>query len=178
MIHESFYWKQPLVETAERLKALQLASELSEEQCAQVERDIFIGFYAVRRLIDTVTKLTDATKDLKLQLSCYESKKPATWLNKYEIDELYNLQSTKQETRDLNFICGRIIHSFVFVIYTGERGGLEKILFTSDTDKDKQLYGLNVVDIIKLFQRVGNDDPTQIIYSRDPASGKTETKVS
>lgn len=178
MIHESAYWKQPLLETAERLRSFQVAQELSEEQCAQIERDIFIGFYTVRKLIETVTKLTDATKSLKLQLFCYNSKKAATLRNNHKIDEVYEFGSQRQETRDLNFVCGRIIHSFVFAPYVGNHGELEGILFTSDTDKTKQLYRLNITDVIELFQRVGNDDPVQIAYSVDPLSGKIGTLVN
>ena len=44
MIRESGYWKQPLLEMADRLEHLKAVSALFGEELAQVERDIFIGF--------------------------------------------------------------------------------------------------------------------------------------
>ncbi|CAM5419703.1 hypothetical protein SAMN04490192_4418 [Pseudomonas lundensis] len=38
MIWESWYWKQPLLEMADRLEHLKTASALSDEELAQVER--------------------------------------------------------------------------------------------------------------------------------------------
>ncbi len=34
MINQSYFWKQPLLEMAERLKSLQTAVDLTEEQVA------------------------------------------------------------------------------------------------------------------------------------------------
>lgn len=56
MIWESWYWKQPLLEMADRLEHLKTASALSDEELAQVERDIFIGFYSVRKLLEALPR--------------------------------------------------------------------------------------------------------------------------
>jgi hypothetical protein len=47
MVWESWHWKQPLLEMAERLRGLKAAQALSAEQLVQIEKDIFIGFYSV-----------------------------------------------------------------------------------------------------------------------------------
>jgi hypothetical protein len=58
-----------------------------------------------------------------------------------------------------------------------EGGGLEGILFTSDIDKNEKLYSLDIDEVIALFERVGNDDPTSIRWMKHP-SGLETTEVS
>ena len=68
MIWESWYWKQPLLEMADRLEHLKTSSALSDEEIAQVERDIFIGFYSVRKLLEAPAKITDKTRHRSISL--------------------------------------------------------------------------------------------------------------
>jgi len=66
MIWESYYWKTPLLRMARRLRALKTAGELSEKQLVQIERDIFIGFYSIRKLFETFGVMTDAARSLQV----------------------------------------------------------------------------------------------------------------
>jgi hypothetical protein len=63
LILESCYWKDPLLESAIRLCEFSESTTLEESQMVQTEKDIFIGFYAIRKLMDTV-KIKDSTRDL------------------------------------------------------------------------------------------------------------------
>jgi len=76
MIWESWYWKQPLLEVAERLESFRASNDLSEDQIAQVERGIFIGFYSVRKLFEASTKITDRTRGLSLFLQKHSNLNP------------------------------------------------------------------------------------------------------
>ena len=91
MIRESCYWKKPLLEMADRLRDCKTAGDLNEEQVSQIERDIFIGFYSVRKLIETITKVSDATKSMQIQVGWYPNQKHVHWRNNHKIDELYDL---------------------------------------------------------------------------------------
>lgn len=178
MISESWYWKKPLLEMAERLRSLKSVHELSEKQLIQIERDIFIGFYSVRKLLETITKVTDATKSSRVQVTWYPNRKPVNWRNNHRIDELYDFEKKFKETRDVWFISSRIIHSFIFTPYVGEQGGLAGIMFTSDNDKDTKLYSMDIDDVTKVFERVGNDDPTRVEWQKNPETADETTKVS
>lgn len=171
MVWESENWKQPLLKLAKRLKTLKASKDLSDDQLAQVERDVFIGFYSVRRLIETPTKVTDRTRKLSLSLMKYANVKPVTWRNNHKLDELYDLRRSNEESRDVIFVCGRIIHSFVFAPCQSDDGGLSGVFFTSDLDKNKFLFFITIDQVISLFSEVGNDSPSHIESSRDPATG-------
>ncbi len=56
MIWESSYWKEPLLENAERLKQLSVSSVDDEADFVVIEKDIFLGFYTIRKLMDTAKK--------------------------------------------------------------------------------------------------------------------------
>ncbi|MGH2423342.1 hypothetical protein EJ576_10815 [Pseudomonas sp. C 49-2] len=171
MVWESESWKVPLLKLAKRLASLKASRELSEDQLALIERDIFIGFYSVRKLTETPTKVTDQTRTMLLAVSKFANLKPVTWRNNHRLDQLYNLNKSNQEKRDIPFVCGRIIHSFIFAPCVSEEGGLCGVFFTSDLDKDKFLLFMDIDEMIALFRQVGNDNPSVIESSRDLVTG-------
>ena len=171
MIWESESWKTPLLKLAKRFTSLKVAKELSEDLLAQIERDIFIGFYSVRRLTETPTKVTDQTRAMLLAVSKFANLKPVTWRNNHRLDYLYDLSKSNQEKRDITFVCGRVIHSFIFAPCISEEGSLCGVFFTSDLDKDKFLLFMDIDEVITLFKQVGNDSPCLIESSLDPVTG-------
>jgi hypothetical protein len=179
MISESWYWKRPLIETAQRLTLLKSVADVSEEQLVQFEKDILIGFYSIRKLFETPTKVTDAIKETKFDLNWYPNKgEKVTWRNSHKLDELYDFEPGGREMRDAWFICGRVIHSFILVPLFAELGGIEAILFTSDTDKDKRLYSLHIDRVIELFTSVGSDFPKHIQWRKDSETDEETTIVN
>jgi hypothetical protein len=179
VIHESYYWKQPLLDSSKRFEEYQSFSDIDAETYVQIEKDIFIGFYSIRKLLDTDTKVTDDLKTRKHKLSWYKHiGDEVTWRNNHKLDELYEFCKTHEEERDLWFIASRIVHGFIFNIIVNENGGFDGILFTSDTDKNKKLYMLTVEQVIALFELVGNNDVTQIRWHRCPETGKGITSAT
>ena len=179
VIHESYYWKQPLLESVLKFKDYQCLHDIDEETYVKIEKDIFIGFYSIRKLLDTETKVTDQLKDGKHELSWFQHiGDNVTWRNNHKIDQLYDLNKSHSENRDLWFIASRIIHSFIFNLCINENGGFDGIMFTSDSDKNKKLYMLDVEQIINLFELVGKNDVTRIEWSRCPETGKEVTNAT
>ncbi len=170
MIYESWYWKKPLLDMAQRLKSLKIAidAEDSDEVFAQIERDIFIGFYSIRKLIEAITKVTDKNKNKKIHLLWHPNIKEVNWRNNHKIDELYDLEKQNIEIRNIQFISNQIIHSFIFAPIFDEKDKLDGIFFTSDKEKANKVYRLNIDSIIEIFEAIGNDDPSQIKWKKDP----------
>jgi hypothetical protein len=178
MIWESEDWKKPLRQMAKRLRSLKNADDLTEKNLTQIERDLFIGFYSIRKLFDAVVKVTNATRSSHVKVSWYPNLRPVDWRNNHRIESLYDFKRKRQESRDLQFIAGRIIHSFIFAPFVGEQGGLGGIFFTSDVDKDKKLYAMEIDEVITAFERVGTDGVSKIYRDRDPKTGKDILKLS
>jgi len=176
MIAESQYWKDPLLEMAERLVSLKTIGDLSEGKLVQIERDVFIGFYSVRKLFEAIAKVTDATKAMKVHFVSHPNRQFVTWPNSHKFDELYDFSVSKEEYRDVVFVCGRIIHSFIFCPCVDEHG-LAGIIFTSDTDRQSRIYYMDIDEVINIFERVGSDYPSDIRWEKDDGTGKEITIV-
>lgn len=176
MVYKSYFWKKPLLESADRLKQFQSLSEIDEETYIQIEKDIFIGFYSIRKLLDAETKVTDSLKKKKYQSEWYAHfGDSVTWKNNHKLNKLYDFSKTHQEERDLWFIASRIIHGFIFNIRVSEFGGLHGVLFTSDNDKNRKLYTLSIEKIIEIFREVGTNEVTKIYWHICPETSKEVT---
>ena len=174
MIWESCYWKEPLLEMAARLRLLKTGRRrLTEKRLVELERDIFIGFYSIRKIFGPVPRVSDATRSLKIELASHPNRRSVTGLNNHKVNDLYDLETVHRETRDLEFIAGRIIHSFVFMPEVTQKDRLAGILFASDHDKDKKLYSMAIDDVIAVFERIGNDYPASATLQKNP--DRTET---
>lgn len=170
MIHESRYWKVPLVRSATLLEKVRVDEESPEAALARVEREVFIGFYAIRKLLETF-KLSQATKRFTVDLQCFAAlpEVRVDYFNKYNIDEHYDLGRPASERRDLGFICNQIIHSYVFVIGIAEDRSIEGFFVTSDSMRHRKLYFLPLANVVAIFRLVGRDYPKEqrLVRNRD-----------
>lgn len=168
MIWESHYWKEPLLLLADKLTQWQAPQEWEEEDLVGLEKDVFIAFYSIRKLIEA-RKLSDATAGMMVSNSAYPNKgKDVTILNWDKLEELYDFTSKKTEKRDLRFICNQVIHSYVFAPDISEEGILESILFCSDQERNKALYGIDRTELIRVFRIFGNDYPSSSTFTFNP----------
>ena len=171
MLYESSYWKEPLIDSAKLFDEYKSYAELDEQSLVRIEKDIFVGFYSIRKLLDTI-KVTDELKTKKYTLQWHKHLgTDVTFINNHKIDELYDLGAPNKENRDLWFIASRLIHSYIFSICESENGGFLGVYFTSDSDKNKKLYYLSVDEIIAIFEEVGNNYVTEFSWKKDSESG-------
>ncbi len=159
MIWESEDWKRPLLRLASKLARWSTPREWTERELASLEKDIFIAFYSIRKLMEA-KKLSNATEVMPLNVAMYPSKhKDVTLQNWHNIDSLYDLTARQTSQRDLRYICNQIIHSYVFVPETSEDGAFIGILFCSDKERNNKIYGVKSEDIINILRVVGKDYP-------------------
>ena len=80
---------------AERIEAAGKAGKRPiDRRMVQIERDLFIGCYSVRKLMHAPLKLTDACRASKIQLQCHlATGKQVSLLHRNDIDELYDLKA-------------------------------------------------------------------------------------
>ena len=157
MIWQSIYWKKPLLRLANKLTKWQAPQIWDEPDLVGLEKDLFIAFYSIRKLIDA-KKLTDATAGMMVNVSIYPDKgKDVTLMNWHRLEDLYDFASKKAEQRELLFICNQIIHSYVSMPVINEDGVFESILFCSDFERNKNLYCVDRTELISVFRVVVKD---------------------
>ncbi|MGF1733663.1 hypothetical protein [Photobacterium kasasachensis] len=170
MIWESSDWKEPLLESASRLEQLSTSSEIDETGFVQIEKDVFIGFYAIRKLMETA-KISDSTKNFAIDLKCYPNLKAVDYMNWHKVDELYDLSGKQRETKSLRVLCNFIVHSYIFMPELSDDGRLVSFYVTSDKDRNKKLYSVSIEQVVEIFQLVGNDYPRNTKMTRNPKTG-------
>lgn len=173
MITESYYWKKPLLAGAKVIRKYMDAGDISDAQFARIEREIFIGFYAIRKLLEAAGKVSAETRAMKISLKKYKKRADqpiVDWYNRSEFWELYDLDKPAQELRDLLYVAHRMVHSFIFILSGGDDG--HGAFFTSDRDKDNCLNFISTDEIVRVFEVVGQDYPSGLHVWRDEATGE------
>jgi len=132
---------------------------------------MFIGFYAIRKLLDTV-KVSESTKKAAYELPWHPAIKPVDILNWHRLDELYDMESQGRETRDIRFICNLFIHSFVFMVSGDDR--IDGVYVASDRTRNKKVYFVPLSHILAMFRLVGRDYPANASFKRNAETGELE----
>jgi hypothetical protein len=174
MIWESSHWKEPLLKSATWLRKIRFGENTQERTYVKIEKELFIGFYSIRKLLETV-KITDATKNKKYEIEWYKNTEKVNHLNWHKIDKLYNLNKKNKECRDIGFICNLIIHSYVFIISGDDT--FSGVYVSSDSMKNKKLYFISIENILSIFRLVGRDYPSSSAFIKNSETGEYEGSV-
>ncbi len=177
MIWNSAYWKEELFRHANRIRHHQTLKKWAERSSAGLEKDLMIGFYSVRKLIDA-HMVSDEIRDRPLCLKAYPwTGRPVTYLNWEKIDQKYDLEHPVQVTKPLIWVANQMIHSFAFIPGFDGGGMLVSILFNSDRTRRKHLYSISVDEIISLFEQVWANDPASLQCQFNVETGDYDVKV-
>lgn len=175
MIYESRYWKEPLLDTARWLVSVRLGERTHERTYVRIEREIFVSFYAIRKLFDTLT-ISDRIKKATTELEWHPNRSAVHHTNWEHLDLLYDFRTSKKEIRDVVFLCNQFVHSFVFASYE-ENGRIGGFFVSSDRDKNKKLYRVRLEQILVLFRLVGRDYPASLFFRFNHDAGVYEARV-
>jgi hypothetical protein len=176
MIWESEYWKEPLLKLASKLVRWKKPREWTERELVSIEKDVFVALYSIRKLMDA-KKLSNATEVMSVSVSIYPSEgKDVTIYNWERIDHLYNLEVENLSQRDLRFVCNQIIHSYVFIPDIDEHGIFQAIMFCSDRERNINLFGIGVDDLIDTLRVVGKDYPAESVSIFNPKKRDYDVK--
>ena len=167
MIQESRYWKEPLVRAANWLQKLRLEEPTIERSLVRVERELFVGFYSIRKLLDTF-KVSRETRELKFELEWAPNIGRVDYMNWHRLEELYDLERIQTESRDLQFLCNQFVHSYVFSTAETEDGALAGVFVASDRARHDRLYYVSLENVLTAFRTVGRDYPTESHMVRNP----------
>jgi hypothetical protein len=143
----------------------------------RLEKELFIGFYAIRKLLDTF-KVSDLSRSLTFDLACYQCIGNVDYLNSHKIDELYDLDSIGTESRDINFLSNQFIHSYIFVPVLGEKAEITGVFVSSDWMRQKKLYFVAINQVLSAFRTIGKDNPSHVHMSRNPLTNQWEGTVT
>ena len=160
---ESRYWKDELARIVKSIKPLRKPPRWSERAHCVVERDLMIGFFIIRRLIE-LNKVSSQTRDYGLKVyACPAIGIEVTQLNKGWIFETYDLENEEQETKKPLYIANQFIHAYVSFVWREETRNWSDVYVVSEFDRNDCIWRIPISVIRKLFILASDDYPSRLI---------------
>ena len=162
MIWDSVPWKADLLATAKRLETMMRTRRPSERRLMAMEKDVFVGFYAVRKLIEA-NKVSTATKELNVPVVMYPSTgKATTTMNWHRVDQLFDFSKGRPNAVRLLDLANWVIHSYVYLpMTTSATGPVKSIIVASDRQRNQSIHEIELSSLASIFELVGRDFPVR-----------------
>lgn len=162
MIWESYPWKEELHRIADRLEKKTRQSRWTERTDANLEKDVFVGFYAVRKLMEARKLSVDVvSQQVRCKIAPLREGKRITHYNWHKLDELYDFDRQGKITLSLRRLCNQFIHSYVFCSFFDESGFLHSVAVASDRKRNECIQIVPVASLIDIMRAVGSDIVTE-----------------
>lgn len=174
MIGDSVPWREELRKSAARLSRWNTQRRWTSRTYFNAERDIMMGAYSIRRLIDS-EKSSSLLPGRRIPTRRYALVgRVPTLLDRFDPERFYNIGEPTNSELTIGWLCNQIIHSFVFQIYL-EEDSTTSVVFISDRDRGKHLHGISFAALTDLFDYVGRED---IVERSGTTINGTETVVN
>lgn len=156
---ESRYWKEELHRIAQSIRRISKAKRWSERAHCIVERDLMIGFFMLRRLIE-LHKVSSATRERMLKVFSYQARgKNVTRLNGHDLWEMYDLEMEVSVSKKPAYIANQFIHAYTSFVARDESRNWSDVFVVSDYDKNDCIWRIPVSEIRQLFLKAAEDYP-------------------
>jgi len=147
VIIESELWKEDLVKIANKLLKRLVQKKWSKRSWFCLEKEIFIGFFAVRKLIESNSIPRDlTTRNFKLLMF------PRKKIIVDDFDRLVPYDYVGSEGNNINIrdICTKFIHSY-HISPSISNGTLIGFFINSEYQSKKGIYLITILDIVEIF---------------------------
>lgn len=165
---ESRYWKEELKRIARTIRRTKTPVRWSERAHCVVERDLMLGFFMVRRLIE-LHKVSSATRDCTLLVfSCPSRGKHVHRMNHHRLDELYDLGKEIRETKKPLYLSNQFIHAYTSFVARDATRNWSDVYVVSDFDRNDCIWRIPLSEIRSLFMIASQDYPHsgRFVYNR------------
>lgn len=174
---ESCYWKEEFHRIARGLRRVSQPPRWSERAHCVLERDLMLGFFMLRRLIE-LHKVSRVTRDGTLNVFSYQSVgKNVTRLNGHDIWELYDMDQETPETKKSSYIANQFIHAYTSFIARDESRNWSDVFVVSDFDRNDCIWRVPVAEIRKMFRVAAEDYPhtTRMVFNKKKGDYDVDT---
>lgn len=159
MISDSSYWKDDLLKLADKLECRLIQKRWSEKSFYALEKEIFIGFFSIRKLIES-NKISESIASKTYQIYEFPKKKKIDSIvsispeNDFEFGKMTKIDIT------IAALCNQFIHSYHFAPFIPEGRALIGFIFCSDYKRKTGIYMMTIFDIVDIYRQVGNNYPS------------------
>ncbi|MDB6268910.1 hypothetical protein [Lactobacillus amylovorus] len=155
MIYDSQPWRDLLADIKDEIQEVNTEEKFKsddENTSSVLEKDIFLSAFVIRKLIDCKSKVIDKLRDYTFKVKTYKPIKRVDFFHRWPGDGCFDLEKSKEIHVNEKLICNSLIHSYVFWTELKEENGpVQGFYVSSDKDKNKILYRVNMEDYIKFL---------------------------
>jgi len=175
MIHESSYWKEDLLKLANKLERRIIQTRWGEKNLYTLEKEIFIGFYSIRKLIES-NKISDSLSERNYEVKEFPYQgNPESIITHFKETD-YNLNKAKKFNITVSQLCNQFIHSHHFLPFLPNGKNLIGFFFCSDYKRKSCIYLITLFDIVDIYRSIGNNYPSSMHTKRLP-NGESITTI-
>ena len=167
---ESLYWKEELVRIAKSLMPSKKPSRWSERAVCTVERDVMIGFFILRRLIE-MDKLSSQTTKKKVSVFSYRTIRQINKLSRFSLERNYDWVNEVSHEKTLVYIANQFIHSYISEVTRDSTRNWSDILIVSDFDRKDRIWRIPIAQLSRTFIIASSDWPHELHYKLDSEKG-------
>jgi hypothetical protein len=161
---ESRYWKEELRRIAWSARPVSAPKRWSERTHCVLERDIMVGFFMLRRLIE-LHKVSAAIRNFGMQVYFAPNRgKQVNRLNSGDLDSLYDFAREKKQTKKPMYMSNQFIHAYMSFIARDQCRNWDSMFVVSDFDRNQCIWRVPVPLIRTLFDLASRDLPPSSIY--------------
>lgn len=159
MIHESYPWKQDLLRRKRLILKYNCADLLSKDSAYTViEKAVFYSAFIIRKLIDCRVKVSDEVDAYKFTLKGFHPRKNVDVMHRWPDENSHDWEhETTACTKLGKEVCNWLIHSHIFFLGVDEDEKIDSFFVSSDYDRNKMLYRIELNDWIAYMEFVGSD---------------------
>ncbi|GAA0539206.1 hypothetical protein GCM10009098_03440 [Rheinheimera aquimaris] len=175
MIHESSYWKNDLIKLANKLELRLVQVRWGEKSLYTLEKEIFIGFYSIRKLIES-KKISDSLKEKVFEVKQFSYKGSPNSIFMHFEESDYDLSKANSAKFTIAQLCNQFIHSHHFLPFFVNGKNLIGFFFCSDYKRTSGIYLITLFDIVEIYRNIGSNYPATMNIQRLP-NGKSVTII-
>jgi hypothetical protein len=168
---ESSYWKEELKRMAKGLRPRNKPAPWTERAHCVLERELMVGFFMVRRLIE-LHKVSSKTREHIMEIFSYPARqKHVSLINHHDIEELYSLEKESREHKKPLYVSNQFIHAYTSFVLRDSTRNWSDVFIVSDFERNHCIWRVPIEEIRTLFLTAAEDYPhsTNMVY--DPNVG-------
>lgn len=160
MIYESSPWKQELKRRVKQIGKYNTVIRFDNKFDATyiiMEKNLMFSAFATRKLIEC-EKLSDSADSYSFPIKAYRPLKPVDRMHRWPDEDTHDWNHPVRLTALGKNICNWLIHSYIFCLLFEENGPVTGLYVSSDYDRNKYLYEIELKSWLDYLNYVAADN--------------------
>jgi hypothetical protein len=158
----SHYWKKDLLKRSSVISDKVKHQRWGDEAIMILEQVITLGFYSIQRLLKE-NLISHKLTNKKFTILKYPALTPdGTIVRSHEVHNHFDLHKSGKTNKNSLFLCHQFLQSHYLEFTYDQKKHPLSIYVSSEKSKNKEVYKIDLKQIIEIFNEVGEDNLSAI----------------